>query len=628
MRPSLKISVSLSYNLFEPLTYRAPADVGIGIGTRVLVPLGRRHALGWVTDLDSPYAGRLKSILGIIDDPFIPGADLLEFARLAAAAYFTSAGMILDHCLPPSQKSPKNLRLRNGNSENKLAGLALLEIERLAADGPLRLFFKSSDKTAPAAAATATRSIFSQRWLLGPGREQEYRESCERVLAEGRSVILLVPDNATARYWQSSLPGIDPVHAEVRNAARERTWNDYRLGKCGIVCGGIAALAMPLASAGLLIVDRAASPLYAHSQRSPFRLDHLAELRARSGGIPLLSGSLSHTCASYERRAEVHLTDQRPTPGPALQVHALKGRERGIPPALLDMARQNAQAGRKTLMLVNRIQPALHFFCASCGRVASCPRCGAALQADEDGRVVCRRCTFRDDAPGGCRRCGQPLEELRDISIESLARAVERVCGEEAVLTLTASDLKDAEAAQRQARERPLVIATLAALSPFFHGLFAAAVWMKPESFFSMEEFNAAEMIHACGAEITATLAPGGELHVFSVFHFHYALQYLMDEEKFFARELKYRRWFLLPPFSGVYELELRADHLRSLGAAMRELYGRCRESLHVLRVYLVTRQKQRGTFRGVLELHADAEAIAAAGLPRIRRSILRRTAG
>lgn len=624
----MKISVSLSYRLSEPLTYRAPDDLQIRLGARVLVPLGRRHALGWVTGLDSPYAGRLKGILGIIDDPFLPGADLLEFARLAAAAYFTSAGIFLDHGLPASQKSPKNLRLRDTHGEIRLSGLALAEIERRAGDGPLRLYFKKPSPAATAAAAAASGTPPPPRWLLAEDREREYRQACERVLAEGRSVILLVPDNASARYWQSILPGVDPFHAEVGNAARERTWNEYRLGKRGIVCGGISALAMPLASVGLLIVDRASSPLYARPQGSPFHLDHLAGLRARAGGVPLLFGSPAHTCASWAHRAEIGLDDRRPAPGPVPQLHALKGRERGIPPALLDMARQNARQSRKTLILLNRIQPALHFFCADCGRVASCPRCGGALQPGESGQVLCRRCAYRADAPGNCRRCGRPLETLQDISIESLARALERGCGEEAVQTLTASDMKDARSVLDRARERPLVIATLSALSPFLRGLFAAVVWVKPESFFSMEEFNAAEMIHACGAEIASLLGAGGEMHVFSVFHFHYALQYLLDEERFFERELKYRRWFLLPPFSDVYELELRSDSLRSLAAAMRELYGRCRDSLNVRRIYLLSRQRQRGSFRGVLELHADAGAIAAAGLQRIRRSELRRTAG
>ncbi|MBN2346890.1 MAG: hypothetical protein JXO51_10925, partial [Candidatus Aminicenantes bacterium] len=156
----------------------------------------------------------------------------------------------------------------------------------------------------------------------------------------------------------------------------------------------------------------------------------------------------------------------------------------------------------------------------------------------------------------------------------------------------------------------------------------AAALWVKPESFFHMEEFNAGEMIHGAGAEIAATLRAGGELHVFSVFHFHYALQHLLDEGPFFERELKFREWFLLPPFADVYELELRGASLRVLAAAMRALYAKYRHDLGIQRAFLASRQPQRGTYRGVLELHAAAERIAAAGLQRIRKSILRRRAG
>jgi primosomal protein N' len=627
----LNISVSLSYNIFEPLTYRAGETPGLQPGSRVLVPLGRRIALGWVMGLDSSYSGRLKDIIGVIDDPFRPDDTLLEFARLAAAAYFTSAGIVLDHCLPPSQKNPKSLRLGNGGDGRKLADFAPGELERLAAAAPLHFVFKSPTMAAPDRPDPAVAGRATRRWLLQlqPGREREYREACERTLAQGRSVILVVPDNATARYWQSVMPGIDLFHSEVRTAEREKTWRRYRAGKCGIVCGGIAALALPLADPGLLIVDRAASPIYRRSPGSPFHLDHLAGLRARSSGIPILYGALSHTCASYEQRLAPGLDDRRPEQRPAFQVQALKGRERGIPAALLDLLRQNFLAGKKTLVLVNRIQPALHLFCEPCGRIAACPRCGGILQAGPGGSgVFCKRCAFRSDSLRGCPRCGKPLEPLHDISIESLALAVQRISGEAAVLTLTAAELKDPGPALDAARERPVVIATLAALNPFFQGMFAAAVWVKPESFFNMEDFDTAEMIHACGAEIAATLEPGGDLHVFSVFHFHYALQYLMDEAAFFARELKYRQWFQLPPFASVYELELRDAGLRSLGAAMRDLYGRQRDALHIRRVYLASRQPERGTFRGILELHAGAEAIAAAGLHRIRRSVLRRIAG
>jgi primosomal protein N' (replication factor Y) len=626
----LKISVSLSYNVFEPLTYRASDSApGIKTGARVLVPLGRRMALGWVTDMDSPYAGRLKSIIGIIDDPFYPDASVMEMAGQTASAYFTSAGSVLDHCLPPSQKNLKKLHLEFAGRERKMTEFTPEELEGMAKVAPLRFYFKSAAAVGSAPiAAPGDDGIPSSRLLLGPRREQEYRDACARTLAGGRSVILIVPDNATARYWQSVIPGIDLYHSEVKAAAKEKIWQQYRQGKHGVVCGGISALMLPLADAGLLIIDRAASPLYARSAGSPFRTDHLAEIRARCGRIPLLRGALSHSCATYARRQESGLDDRRQEQKISCQVHMLKGRDRGIPAEIVEMICQNHLAQKKTLVLVNRIQPAVHLFCEHCRRIAACPRCGGALQAEETRRASCRRCTYRKERLNDCPRCGRALTLLYDISIDSLARAVERVCGEKAVLTLTAAELKEPQRAVEAARTSPVVIATLAALSPFFANVFDAAIWVKPESFFSMEDFNAAEMIHASGAEIGATLGTGGEIHVFSVFHFHYALQYLMDETRFFEREMKYRQWFMLPPFASVYELELRAPDLRSLGASMRELSGKFKDELQIKRNYLTSRQPLRGTYRGILELHASAEKIAAAGLHKIKKSFLRRTAG
>jgi len=626
----LKISVSLAYNLPEPLTYRVEnAPDGLRPGARVLVPLGKRIALGWVLDLDSPYGGRLKSIVGVIDDPFRPSTDLLEFARQTAAAYFASAGSVLDHGLPPSQKNLKNLRLEADGRARKLTEFLPGQLEKMAAAGPLRFFFKTAGDAAPAAAVPHPGGEAPiPRLLLGPGRDSEYLEMCRQTLAGGRSVILLVPDNATAGYWQSVIPGLDPYHSEAKTATRESIWRQYRQGKIGVVCGGLSALLLPLAAPGLLIVDRSSSPLYQRGFASPFKIDHLAAIRARTGRIPLLRGAAAHSCSTYWSRAEQQVVDKRREHGTACLIHALKGREHGIPADIVELIRQNVLEKKKTLVLVNRIQPALHLYCGQCRKIAACPRCGGILQVDDAQAASCRRCTFRKDVLRDCPRCGKSLVLLHDISIDSLSRAVERAVGEQAALVLTAADLKAAAPAVAAVRSSPVVIASPAALNPFFREAFAVVIYIRPESLFSMEEFYAAEMIYATGAEIRETLEPGGALHVFSVFHFHYALQFLMDEEKFFERELKYRQWFILPPIASVYQLELKGDSLRSLGAAMRALNLAHKDDLQVKRIYLVSRQPQRGTYRGILELHTSAERIAQAGLHRIRKSSLRLAAG
>jgi primosomal protein N' len=110
---------------------------------------------------------------------------------------------------------------------------------------------------------------------------------------------------------------------------------------------------------------------------------------------------------------------------------------------------------------------------------------------------------------------------------------------------------------------------------------------------------------------------PGGKIHIFSTFHFHYSLKLIDDETGFFERELKYRDWFHLPPFYNVYHITVRGKEMRKLAGVMRGIYQRFKEPLKIKRVYLTSRQPGRGMYKykGILEAHALPEAILASGL-------------
>ncbi len=97
-----------------------------------------------------------------------------------------------------------------------------------------------------------------------------------------------------------------------------------------------------------------------------------------------------------------------------------------------------------------------------------------------------------------------------------------------------------------------------------------------------------------------------------------------MDQEQaFFDRELKYRHWFLLPPYARVWRLELKQDDLRSLAGRMRDLYRQWKETLHIRRAYLTSRRKIRNSYRGVLELHCQTQELIRSGLPQQPHTIL-----
>jgi len=626
----LKISVALAYNVFEPLTYHVSAEApAVKIGMRVLVPLGKRIVPGWVLGLDSSYPGKLKNIIGIIDDPFCPDEMFLEFIRRSAVAYFASAGVLLDHALPASKKNLKKLCFDLDGRPAKIGAFSLEQMEKMAAAKPLHFVFNEKESAQAAGRASSGPGPKQpDRLLLDPERGDEYCEICQQVIAAGQSVLLVVPDNASARYWKTVWPDLDIYNSETRAAAKETIWRQYQQGKNGMVCGGLSAVLLPMANLGLVIVDRASSPLYQRTFRSPYKTDHLARIRARSCAIPLQQGAAAHSCATYHQREQLVVSDRRSDRGLSFQVHMLKGRERGIPDAIIELINRNYLQKKKTLVLVNKMEPSRNLFCPQCKKIIACPGCGGILRVDEPQRAACRRCSFQQESLVLCPRCSGKLTLLHDISVTSLARAIARTVSATNLTTLNASDLKDVQRIIPAVRASAVVIATPAALNPFFKDIFSAVVYIKPESFFGMDEFNSAEMIYGTGAEIAETLLPGGELHVFSVFHFHYALQFLMDESRFFERELKYRQWFMLPPLSDVYRLEIRSSGLRSLAAAMRALFSAHQSDLQIKKAYLVSRQPLRGVYSGVLELHAPAEQIIAAGLQRLKKSTLSLMAG
>ena len=80
-----------------PLDYRAPAP--LAAGTRVLVPLGSRRAMGIVVDAGEPREG-LRDLIAVLDAEPVLDAALLRLAEWMATYYLSPLGEVLSTALP------------------------------------------------------------------------------------------------------------------------------------------------------------------------------------------------------------------------------------------------------------------------------------------------------------------------------------------------------------------------------------------------------------------------------------------------------------------------------------------------------------------------------------------------
>lgn len=96
------VEVALPLPAHQTFTYRVPEELPApALGSRVLVPFGRRVRIGWVVGQGKPVAsGKLKAVISTLDvAPSVTG-EILEFARWVGRYYFAPLGLVLRAALP------------------------------------------------------------------------------------------------------------------------------------------------------------------------------------------------------------------------------------------------------------------------------------------------------------------------------------------------------------------------------------------------------------------------------------------------------------------------------------------------------------------------------------------------
>ncbi len=623
------VKVSLSYTIFEPLTYRFDGEPEmVQPGQRVVVPLMNRLATGWVMAVDSQYTGRVKSIVGVMDDGYIPAPHFMEFADAVSAIYFTSAGSLLDSSVSPKSKALSAFSFEGEKGIEKYKNQPLKVLQPLAKRGPLRFFIKSRNQKessdVPVLVAKAlepTQSTATTCFLLSSDRLAFYAERIRETLARQESVLIVVPDNFTAAYIKEALAGqdvaVDIYNSEMKLADREKIWQGYvQEGRVGVVTGGLSAALLPIGNLGLIIAERAGSANYKRLAYSKFNTLLLAQLRAKYEQVPLLEGFSTYTVYAYNNRELVPPLDKREEQVLA-NVHMIPGGLKGIPESLVELVGHYFQDNKKILLLVNRKGSTDFLYCGKCKKVSRCPQCDGLLDVAAEFCITCTQCGFKQESFNVCPVCRGNLTVVQDISMTSLVKVLSGRVVETGIITLSAEDLKieDLSLLRQHVVASKLVIATPMLINPFFKGMFDVVIYIRPESYVNLDEYDAAERVFSLVAEMKEMVASGGVVDIFSTFHFFYSLKLANDEEAFFERELKYREWFRLPPFCNVYHIEIKGKVLRELAQQMRDIYIKEKERLGIKKIYLNGRAAVRGNYKGTMEAHALPQAIRESGL-------------
>lgn len=471
------LRVALPLPLPTLFDYLPPAAGEACPGCRVLVPFGRGKQIGVVVALEAESklgGNRLKQAIRLLDETPLLDAELMQTLAWAADYWLGAPGETYANALPLALREAKPLPAlgdeywslsiagqsahdagsRRGGSKALLALLAAGSMSaqelterlpgwreagrRLTGAGlierserpslnhalPPSLAPQLNDEQHLAVSAVTASLGQYQPFLLdgvtGSGKTEVYLALIERVLAQGKQALLLVPEISlapqTVRRLRERLGvAVEVLHSNLSEGDRARAWLRARNGSARVVLGTRSAVFTPLPQAGLIIVDEEHDSAYKQQEGFRYHARDLALVRARALGVPALLGSGTPSLESLAnaeagRYRSLHL---RARPGairpPQVQIIDMRAQrlEHGMSPTLLAAIGETVARGEQALVFRNRRGYAPVLLCHSCGWHADCPRCDRPLTLHAGRRLLrCHHCDYQNRMPDACPSCG------------------------------------------------------------------------------------------------------------------------------------------------------------------------------------------------------------------------------
>jgi len=305
------------------------------------------------------------------------------------------------------------------------------QIRPVELDGPLTLNEEQQNAFAGLTAqmesdAPGTALLYG---VTGSGKTSVYIKLIQRCIANGKQAILLVPEIALtpqllglmAAYFGDT---VAVLHSSLPATERYDQWKRVRSGEAKLVVGTRSAVFAPCADLGLIILDEEQEHSYKSENSPRYHAREVALWRGVKEKSLVLLGSATPSIESmfYAKSGVYRMYRLQNRFGgrklPQVEIVDMRqevklGNDLSLSVPLQNAIRQTQQAGKQSILFLNRRGNSRAVVCIDCRQSPECPRCSARLtyhSANE--RLMCHYCGHSIPAPNRCPACGGPMKRM------------------------------------------------------------------------------------------------------------------------------------------------------------------------------------------------------------------------
>ncbi len=520
-----------SHSLDRPFSYLYSGIKEIQNGYRVLINFNKKELVGYVLNvqetnetkeqIEERMGFRLSYIIDVLDTKPLLNNDLLDLSNRLSEYYLAPKISVLQAMLPPSLKPAKSalsnpkiaydqfleavnndedgltakqieiLRLitKEGRILKKeikspsiikklieLKKIKIVEVEKrrtkipeYEVESPKTL--TTDQQNAVDEIDNSNDSVFLLEGVTGSGKTEVYLSLSERVLARGKTVLMLVPEIALTpmmmEYFLKRFHGeVAILHSELTPAEKYDEYRKIASGDCRVVVGARSAIFAPLNNIGLIILDEEHTESYKQDTTPFYHARDVAIIRGKMNKAKVLLGSATPSLESRARAEKglYHLLflqkriNEQKLPETTiinlLDYHNIDRESYIFSKTLRREIEASLSRKEQIILLINRRGFSTTVSCRKCGHVFKCPNCGITLTYHkEDQMLKCHHCNHVELMPEICPECGSKYLMKTGFGTERIEDEVHRLFKDAKTLRLDSDSAKVRQRIQKTVEE-------------------------------------------------------------------------------------------------------------------------------------------------------------------------------
>ena len=423
--------------------------------------------------------------------------------------------------------------------------------------------------------------------VTGSGKTNVYLALIDRVLADGKNVVVLVPEISLTSQTISLFrrrfgSGIAVLHSGLSMGERRDAFYQIKNGGARVVIGTRSAIFAPLNDIGAVIIDEEQEHTY-QSEMSP-RYDartvakyrcacHRALLvlvsatpsvetyaRAVSGGYILCELERRYGTAVLPDVVTVDMTDKQNVARYAAVSHPLA-----------QALRKNLSEHRQSILLVNRRGYNTFVVCEECKNVVVCPRCSISLTYHSaNHRLMCHYCGYSEPFTDTCPKCSHKNIRYAGFGTQRVEQELKNRFPEARILRMDA-DTTSAKNAHEKALsafadgEYDILLGTqMVAKGLDFPNVTLVGVLSSDNELYN-DDFRSAERTFDLLTQVTGRAGRGdsaGTAYIQTVSPENEILRLAasQDYKRFYKQEIAMRKAMVYPPFCDICRVGVSAQ--------------------------------------------------------------------